>query len=424
MRVLWFTGVRLPAVTGKELDRAGWQESLRKALNEYHPDLQLYIASFGTEPYEPFTEQNATYYNIKRKPAPDTRWKRLVKNWKHSTYEDDDLDRCLEIVDVVQPDLIFMFGTENPFGLLADRFRVPVVISIQAVINGLAERVFCGLSPAELLREFFTKETLIGNGVYHRYWQLRKLSAMEKQIYNRAMVFSGRTVWDKNWMSRLNRKATYYHIDRVLADEYYHQSWNYESTRENILFTTSSNAAFKGGITLVRVLARLKERGRDDIKLHMAGVHPSSIVGRNVHRLILKHKLGDNIKLLNRIKPGEIIQEMKKARIFVLPSHMDNSPNSLGEAMLVGMPCIASNAGGIPSMISDGENGLLYKHTDINALADKIEVLLGDPVLAAKLGANAKITASERHSPERISNLTIKMYREVMSSWESDKGNI
>jgi hypothetical protein len=94
---------------------------------------------------------------------------------------------------------------------------------------------------------------------------------------------------------------------------------------------------------------------------------------------------------------------------------MDNSPNSLGEAMLVGMPCIASDVGGIPSMISDGENGLLYNHTDINELADKIELLFSDPALAKKLGAQAKITATERHSPAKIAELTNEMYRQVIS---------
>lgn len=154
MRILWYTGVQLPAVTGKGLARAGWQEGLRKALNDYHPEIQLSIASNGSEDYEPFTEENATYYNIYRAPTSESRWKRVFNNWKHLTYDREELDRSLEIVEVVQPDLIFIFGTENPFGLLANRFPVPVAISIQAVINGLVQRVFSGLSFSELTREF------------------------------------------------------------------------------------------------------------------------------------------------------------------------------------------------------------------------------------------------------------------------------
>ncbi len=415
MRILWFTGVQLPAVTGQKLDRAGWQEGLRDALEKFHPEVQLSIASFGSEAYEPFTEGNTTYLNIYRQPAPGNRWKRLAQSWKHLSYNDDELDQCLELVEIVQPDLIFIFGTENPFGLLANRLPVPVIISIQAVINGLVERIFHGLSSRELLNEFFSKETIIGEGVFHRYWQLKKIAGMEKEIYSRCIVFSGRTEWDKNWLNRLNRKAIYYHIDRILGRDYYQHTWKYEDTSEDIIFTTSSNAPFKGGITLTRGFIQLIQRGKVDAKLHIAGVHPDSIVGKNILRLAKRHKITDRLKLIDRIPPQKIISEMKTARLFVLPSHMDNSPNSLGEAMLIGMPCIASNAGGIASMIQDGEDGLLYQHDDQDQLVEKIELLLGDPALAQKLGKNAKITAAARHDPATIADKTLEMYRQVVS---------
>ncbi len=415
MRILWFTGVQLPAVTGHNLNRAGWQEGLRKSLYEFHPEVQLCIASFGSEDYEPFIEENASYYNIYRNPPPSNRWKRLTKNWKHLTYDKEELDRCIEIVEVVQPDLIFIFGTENPFGLVANRFPVPVVISIQAVVNGLVKNIFHGLTSFELFSELFTKETITGEGIYHRYWQLRKLSEMEKLIYNRCIVFDGRTTWDRKWLNRLNRKAIYFHIDRVLAEEFYNQTWDIENTKEKLIFTTSSNAAFKGGITLVRALIELVKRGRKDVHLRIAGIHPSSIVGKNIVKLINRHKLHDQVTILGRIQPSEIISEMMKARVFVLPSHMDNSPNSLGEAMLMGMPCVASDVGGIPSMLKDGEEGLLYHHTNIQELATKIEEILDNPELSIKLGAHAKTTALIRHNPAKIANETLDMYHQVIS---------
>jgi glycosyltransferase involved in cell wall biosynthesis len=415
MRILWFTGVQLPAVTGKTLDRAGWQEGLRRALYQYHPEVELCIASFGEQDYEPFSTENATYYNILREPPTDSRWKRLIKNWQHLSYEQDELDHCLEIVEKVQPDLIFIFGTENPFGLLANRFPVPVIISIQAVLTGLVKRNFHGLSAYELLAAFFSRENLIGESIFHRYWQLRKLAKMEEKIYARCIVFEGRTDWDKKWLNRLNRKAIYFHIDRILAEEYYQNSWNYQQTEKNIIFTTSSNAPFKGGITLVRAVIELIKRGREDVYLIIAGIHPSSTVGRNINRLVKKYRLMNRVLMLERIQPNEIIAEMVKARVFVLPSHMDNSPNSLGEAMLMGMPCIASNAGGIPSMVQDGIDGLLYQHTDIKALADRIETLLDDPELAQKLGANARRTAQKRHDPAKIAASTLEMYNQVIS---------
>lgn len=415
MRILWFTGVQLPAVTGEDLNRAGWQEGLRRALHRYHPEIELAIASFGSEHYEPFTKENSTYYNILRHPAPSSRWVRLVENWKHLSYDKEELGRCLEVVEIVQPDLIFIFGTENPFGLLAKRFPVPVVISIQAVLNGLVKRIYHGLTSYELMRELLSRETIMGEGVFHRRWQLKKLAGMERVIYSSCNIFAGRTEWDKKWLSRLNRKAVYYHIDRILAEDYYNACWNYRKTEKNLIFTTSSNAAFKGGVTLVRALVELKKRGRDDVYLRIAGVHPTSIVGKNISRIERKYKLQNQITILGRVQPKEIIDEMNNARVFVLPSHMDNSPNSLGEAMLMGMPCVASDAGGIPSMLQDGDEGLIYHHSDINSLADKILCLLDNPDFAMKLGAQARKKAVYRHNLERIAGDTLEMYQQVIA---------
>ena len=119
MRVLWFTGVQLPAVTGEGLNRAGWQEGLRRALEIHAPELELAIASFGSEEYAPFKNGNAVYYNIYRQPQPTQRWERLRWNWSHRSFQENELEEILKIYHQIDPDLVFIFGTENPFGLVS-----------------------------------------------------------------------------------------------------------------------------------------------------------------------------------------------------------------------------------------------------------------------------------------------------------------
>ena len=416
MHILWFTGVQLPAVTGEDLNRAGWQEGLRQALFRVYPEIKLSIASFGSDNYPPFTVENAAYYNIYRQPTLENRWKRLINNWKHITYAQEELERIIEVYDSIQPDLVFIFGTENPFGLLASQFSVPAVVSIQAVLHGLVERILYGFSTVELLKELFSRETVMGTGIFHRWWALRKYLREEEIIYNSCRYFTGRTEWDKTWLKRLNPSATYFHIDRVLGDLYYQADWNLQQSNRDQIFTVSSNAPFKGGITLVRALVILKQRGYDNIQLRIAGINPASKVGKYIKKLVDKYNLQNQVTLLGRLQPGVIVKEMRQARLFVLPSHMDNSPNSLAEAMLLGMPCIASNAGGIPSMLKNRVEGILYNHRDIHALADAMEKILGDSELASSLGAQARKTAQIRHDPEKIARDTYHVYQEVLSS--------
>ena len=415
MRILWFTGVQLPAVTGEDLNRAGWQEGLRRALYHSYPEIKLAIASFGSDSYQPFTVENATYHNIYRKPASTQRWNRLMNNWKHNTFEGDELNRCYEVYDLVQPDLVFIFGTENPFGLLVSQFTVPAVISIQAVLNGLVNRIFSGLSLRELSKELFSRETLVGNGIFHRWWVLKKYCQIEKNIYKQNQLFAGRTDWDRDWLRRLNSGARYFHIDRVLGEIYYQAEWELQNSIDKQIFSLSSNAPFKGGITLVRAIAGLKDQGNVTVRLRLAGVDEESNVGRHILDFVERYNLQNQITMLGRLHPSEIIQEMLQARLFVLPSHMDNSPNSLAEAMLLGMPCIASDAGGIPSMLKDNVEGVLYPHQDIAALAEAIDIVLADSDLAAKLGNQARRTALIRHDPENVARDTYQMYQEVLS---------
>ena len=402
-------------MTGAGLNRAGWQEGLRQALTRSYPDLKISIASFGSDDYQPIRKENVTYYNIFRGPVKGNRWQRVVESWKHRTFNQEDLSRIVEIYNLVEPDLVFIFGTENPFGLLADKFAAPTVISIQAVINGLVENLFFGLTGSQLIREFFSRQTLAGQGIFHKWWSQKKHARIEKQIYQRNKYFSGRTDWDQSWMKKLNPEAIYFHVDRVLREPFYKASWELKGSYDQRIFSLCGNAPFKGGITSARSLAYLKKKGSDQIKLRLAGVDPDSSVGLYINEILQENGMENQIDLLGRLNPDQIITEMKEARVFVLPSHMDNSPNSLAEAMILGMPCIASNAGGIPSIFQENMDGLLYPHNDIQALAEKITLVLNDSELALSLGDHARKQAQERHNPSRIAKSVLSMYQKVLS---------
>ncbi len=416
MRVLWLTGVQLPAVTGEGLNRAGWQEGLRSALEVHAPELNLVIASFGSEDYVPFTKGNATYHNIYRAPQPTDRWARLFRNWSHRSYQEEDLKEILKVFKEIDPDLVFIFGTENPFGLMSEEFTSPAVISIQAVINGLVGRLFTGLPAMKLFGELFSRNTLVGGGIFHKWWSHSTYARTERRIYRRNKYFCGRTDWDRNWAKLLNPSGRYFHIDRVLRDRFYSEEWEMSSSMPDRLFSLSGNAPFKGAVTLVEALIMINNNRQEPVTLHLAGVDQDSLVGKTILEKVRNADLQDHVKLLGRIGPDQIIREMMEARAFVLPSHMDNSPNSLAEAMIVGMPCIASDAGGIPSMIDDGETGLIYPHRDPKSLSKQINLVLDQPSTAQRLGKKAREVALIRHDPKRIASATMAMYQDVMKS--------
>lgn len=98
--------------------------------------------------------------------------------------------------------------------------------------------------------------------------------------------------------------------------------------------------------------------------------------------------LGDRVKLPGQV--SEILREISKAGLFVLSSRHEGMPNALIEAMACGLPCIATDcAMGPRELITDGVNGILVPVDDLEAMAEAICRVIGDPELALRLGSAA-----------------------------------
>ena len=102
------------------------------------------------------------------------------------------------------------------------------------------------------------------------------------------------------------------------------------------------------------------------------------------------------------------------SQVFVAPSLIENSSNSLAEAMLAGVPCIVSLAGGMISMVKDQTTALCFPPGDYAMLAECLRMLFLDPVLAKRLAANAQVIAHMRHDPLRVGQTLVSIYGAVI----------
>ena len=107
--------------------------------------------------------------------------------------------------------------------------------------------------------------------------------------------------------------------------------------------------------------------------------------------------------------------ELANAHVFAIASYIENSPNSLCEAMLLGMPCVASYTGGIPSLITENKDGLFFPIGDAASLADRIRQIFNDDALAERLGHLARKRAVVRHQKDTIIKQLVTTYQEVSS---------
>lgn len=111
-----------------------------------------------------------------------------------------------------------------------------------------------------------------------------------------------------------------------------------------------------------------------------------------------------------------MIDLMQRADIFVQTSHIENSPNSLCEAMLMGMPIVATFAGGTASMLENNEEGRLVQDGDPYVLAGVIMEIASNFDSAKNMGDKAAARAKIRHNPERICKQLNDVYSMIIKS--------
>jgi glycosyltransferase involved in cell wall biosynthesis len=147
------------------------------------------------------------------------------------------------------------------------------------------------------------------------------------------------------------------------------------------------------------------------LKLRLAGtISERGGYGRFLRRRIRELGLHDCVEFLGYLDGPAMAQALASSHAFVMTSFIENSPNSLAEAMLVGMPCVASFVGGIPSMVKHNETGLLYPAGDVTMLGAQIRRLFRERELASRLGESARKVALTRHDPDTVIDQLVTAY--------------
>ena len=145
----------------------------------------------------------------------------------------------------------------------------------------------------------------------------------------------------------------------------------------------------------------------DDLFNHMTATLLPSLAGR---------ALKGSIHWLGPLPLPEVRTLTRAADIVLIPSLWENCPYSCLEAMAAGRSIVASAQGGMPELIQDGVNGLLATTGDAASFVEKIERLIGDASLRARLGAAARETIVRRHAHTDVAQQAVEVYRSAIQA--------
>lgn len=413
MKIVWLGGVILPEIAQKEnfpiTYTNGWLVGFQKEISKFKDVKLMYIfdsprivnGEVGTYIYR------GIYSNKKSVER---------KNEEYSA-------QLLNILREFKPDVIHIWGSENlhTFSMInaAENCGLlnKVVLSIQGLVS-IYEKHYEAYLPKYISNGLTVKDVLKGNinKQKKRFYEAGKL---ERESIKKINNVIGRTEWDKACSLEINPNITYYHNNEILRNEFYSGQWQFESCEKHSLFCSQGHYPIKGLHLMLNAMSIAKEF-YPDIKLYIAGKDYFNIPSfqRNTYEryiidLIKHNNLKNNIFFVGKLDAEQMKKQYLNCNIFVSPSSIENSPNSVGEAMLLGVPVISSRVGGVHNMLKDKEEGYLYPADEPYMLAYYIKEMFDDTEHAKEMAYNAKKHAQQIFDREKNINDLLYIYNEI-----------
>lgn len=327
------------------------------------------------------------------------------------------------ILDQVQPDMVHIWGTEFPHAFAMTKvFAKPekTIVNMQGLCGFIAEH-YKGYLPDKVCKVWTIRDFLRKDRIVDQQRKFRLRGIFEAQTLQNAGFAVGRTRWDRACIGQLAPNTQYRACNETLRDVFYENAgkWSQDSCERHSIFVSQAGYPIKGFHMVLEAMPAILQR-YPDAKLYTTGQDPFTIPFYRVNgyqawlkKQITKLGLRDKVCFLGALNATEMCQRFLKSHVFVSASSIENSPNSVGEAMLLGVPTVASYVGGTMDLLRDGEEGFLYQPDAAYLLADRVCYFFEDDAMAVRMGSNATKHAQVTHDPHKNLQCLMEIYREV-----------
>ena len=220
---------------------------------------------------------------------------------------------------------------------------------------------------------------------------------------SQAMVFAPVEAWPRLHIVHCGVSPETFEVDKELPSEASSTPWVKSEQTGDIqadcaqpcegrrLLFVGRLAAAKGLPILLRSLQMLKQR-QPDIHLTVVGDGPDRQL---LHQQAEELDLISNISFVGAQSPVAVRTYLKKADVFVMSSFAEGVPVVLMEAMMTGLPVVATRIAGVGELVEEGKSGFLVSPSDPTALAERIQMLLADAALRGRMGKYGQQTVRQ-----------------------------
>ena len=417
MKILWITN-KMPHAVALHLENAnetpsgGWIDGLYSNLSKAE-DIRFCFAFPHSERLDGETEA-FSFHSFHYCPL--------------CAVSADVVARIEDIIDQEKPDAIHIFGSEFTHAYAAAKAAEAkgmldnTILNLQGIMAECAKH-YTDCLPQKVIKRYTLKDIVSGNTIKNQQKDFEARAEWEEKLLGMVKHVIGRTDFDKSFALKANSKVNYYFCNETLREEFYSGEWSSDTCEKHSVFISQASYPIKGLHCFLPAAAMLKKK-YPDLKVYIAGQNMklSGIADRlragsyklYLNQLISALRLKNTIVFLGLMRSRDMKKQYLNANVFVSPSVMENSSNSVCEAMLLGAPIVTSRVGGVETLLKDEEEGLLYECCRAEDLAECIERVFEDEKLAEKLSKNARARALKTHNIETNNSTMLAIYNSII----------
>ena len=407
MKILWIVNFSLPAVQRKRglpVSPSGWwlDTMSKKLASEQEVELTVLSLVQGREAI------SETIDHISYRVIP-------------ISYRDRQIDASGKFISQMhallrelRPDLIHLQGSEFAIGIpFLKQEEIPVAVSIQGLISEIVKKDY---SYPELKFSFSPLDYMMEK---IRHFKNQKRGRSEIWQLQHADYIIGRTLWDRTHTYFYNKKARYFYLQECIRDSFLQHRWNVADTEPCTIMCASGLAnPLKGFHKIVEAASYLTDEF-PALKLKVCGIfRRGEKIGYHHYlaRWIRALGMENHVEFLGQLDEQGMCEAFLHSRMYVMGSSVENSPNTLGEAMCLGVPSVVPFVGGVPSLATDEKEVLFYRYDDTQLLSFQMRRILKDDSLAIRLGQNAWARASVQYGTKNLVKDLMRIYQEISKS--------
>lgn len=413
MRLLWITNSPFPEATSGEKSVSpvkGWVSAAANAFINQYNDIELAVASIynGNEIKEIKTDRITHYLMPKmvrtriKNPDSSNLWRKIKAQFN--------------------PDLTHIHGTEylHSYSYVKACGSENVVVSIQGLVSVIERYYYGNIENLDLLKSTTLRDLIRLDTIFSQRKNMRDRGMYEKLLLQNVNHVIGRTSWDKAHVWAINPNANYHFCNETLRPSFYTNRWSIDNCEKYTIFISQGAYPLKGFHQLIKALPIvLKHFPKTTV--YVAGRNQFSNrgiringYGSYINSLISKYDLSKHVFFTGVLSEKDMCKRFLDSHLSICSSAIENSSNSIGEAQLLGVPCIASYVGGTADMIDHGQTGLLYRFEEFEMLAENICRIFFDDKLAKYLSENEKVAAFKRHDPAKNASNLYQIYSSII----------